>query len=216
VWLEAWAELLALLDREGITSLAEFERQFGAKWVVLDWIHALDNELWNVGLDDPQYLRTRIALCEDSLKRFAADEFFSETCRMALAESHFELNDVAQTDSLYRQWLSTDPQWGWGWISWAHCYQSARLEMKDLNRAEQILIEGRSVVQVRDPDDITRNLAYIYQQQGRLQASRQLLASVQSTSVRPSGVPKVGRNDPCPCGSGKKFKKCCGNHIFAT
>jgi len=23
--------------------------------------------------------------------------------------------------------------------------------------------------------------------------------------------PKVGRNDPCPCGSGKKFKKCCGH-----
>ncbi len=23
-------------------------------------------------------------------------------------------------------------------------------------------------------------------------------------------VPKVGRNDPCPCGSGKKFKLCCG------
>ncbi len=22
-------------------------------------------------------------------------------------------------------------------------------------------------------------------------------------------MPKVGRNDPCPCGSGKKFKKCC-------
>ena len=24
------------------------------------------------------------------------------------------------------------------------------------------------------------------------------------------GEPKVGRNDPCPCGSGKKYKKCCG------
>jgi uncharacterized protein len=24
------------------------------------------------------------------------------------------------------------------------------------------------------------------------------------------GSPKVGRNDPCPCGSGKKFKQCCG------
>jgi preprotein translocase subunit SecA len=22
--------------------------------------------------------------------------------------------------------------------------------------------------------------------------------------------PKVGRNDPCPCGSGKKYKHCCG------
>ena len=24
-------------------------------------------------------------------------------------------------------------------------------------------------------------------------------------------APKVGRNDPCPCGSGKKYKKCCGS-----
>jgi uncharacterized protein len=23
-------------------------------------------------------------------------------------------------------------------------------------------------------------------------------------------IPKIGRNDPCPCGSGKKYKKCCG------
>jgi len=25
-------------------------------------------------------------------------------------------------------------------------------------------------------------------------------------------VPKVGRNDPCPCGSGKKFKQCHGKN----
>ncbi len=30
----------------------------------------------------------------------------------------------------------------------------------------------------------------------------------QAQSVRQG--PKVGRNDPCPCGSGKKYKKCCG------
>ncbi|MBI3602386.1 MAG: preprotein translocase subunit SecA [Candidatus Omnitrophica bacterium] len=46
-------------------------------------------------------------------------------------------------------------------------------------------------------------------------ASREpLQPSVQASKVVPlasvrSG-PKVGRNDPCPCGSGKKFKKCCG------
>ena len=27
--------------------------------------------------------------------------------------------------------------------------------------------------------------------------------------VGPESSPKVGRNDPCPCGSGKKFKRCC-------
>jgi len=28
--------------------------------------------------------------------------------------------------------------------------------------------------------------------------------------VRPRTAPKIGRNDPCPCGSGKKYKKCHG------
>ncbi len=36
----------------------------------------------------------------------------------------------------------------------------------------------------------------------------------ESGNVTPTTVvraaPKVGRNDPCPCGSGKKFKQCCG------
>ncbi len=27
-------------------------------------------------------------------------------------------------------------------------------------------------------------------------------------------APHVGRNDPCPCGSGKKYKKCCGRNLF--
>ncbi len=27
----------------------------------------------------------------------------------------------------------------------------------------------------------------------------------------PPMIKKVGRNSPCPCGSGKKFKKCCGS-----
>ncbi len=31
---------------------------------------------------------------------------------------------------------------------------------------------------------------------------------IPTTVVR--SQPKVGRNDPCPCGSGKKYKKCCG------
>jgi len=27
---------------------------------------------------------------------------------------------------------------------------------------------------------------------------------------------KVGRNDPCPCGSGKKYKNCCGRNDTAA
>jgi uncharacterized protein len=35
----------------------------------------------------------------------------------------------------------------------------------------------------------------------------QLMQPEQATVVR--GGPAVGRNDPCPCGSGRKYKKCC-------
>lgn len=40
-----------------------------------------------------------------------------------------------------------------------------------------------------------------------------LIARMRETDSRPApprGRSKVGRNDPCPCGSGKKYKRCCG------
>jgi uncharacterized protein len=38
---------------------------------------------------------------------------------------------------------------------------------------------------------------------------RQVSAGTHTIEPRHS-TPKVGRNDQCPCGSGKKYKKCCG------
>jgi uncharacterized protein YecA (UPF0149 family) len=42
----------------------------------------------------------------------------------------------------------------------------------------------------------------------RLMAGR--VAPVDQTQAPVLRGPRVGRNDPCPCGSGKKFKRCCG------
>ena len=40
-------------------------------------------------------------------------------------------------------------------------------------------------------------------------------AALSAASVKPvvRDAPKTGRNDPCPCGSGKKYKKCCGKDL---
>jgi len=38
-------------------------------------------------------------------------------------------------------------------------------------------------------------------------------AGGKSAVRRPAVSKKVGRNDPCPCGSGKKYKKCCGASV---
>jgi uncharacterized protein YecA (UPF0149 family) len=57
-------------------------------------------------------------------------------------------------------------------------------------------------------------------EQGRKREAEQLIkheeelarkrrrTDVEATPER--AAPIAGRNDPCPCGSGKKFKKCCG------
>ncbi|MFB3142119.1 MAG: SEC-C metal-binding domain-containing protein, partial [Acidobacteriota bacterium] len=41
------------------------------------------------------------------------------------------------------------------------------------------------------------------QPQGQQQSAAAVKTVVRTTR-------KVGRNEPCPCGSGKKYKKCCG------
>lgn len=50
-------------------------------------------------------------------------------------------------------------------------------------------------------------------------AFSQTLGIIEETEEKPKldttniDISKIGRNDPCPCGSGKKFKKCCGANL---
>jgi len=50
-------------------------------------------------------------------------------------------------------------------------------------------------------------IAVFHREEGRWAYAGQ--ASGPGKTVRRES-PKIGRNDPCPCGSGKKYKKCCG------
>jgi len=257
VWLEAWNDVLHLLDKAGIKSIEEFDDRFRGSESVFNWIQDLEDELWNAGLDDRQFLTARVAVCEEGLRRFPAeDEPMTENRRRALAESYFELGETGKAEALYHDWLHADPRWGWGWIGWSDGYGFTRTKFQDWQRAEQILREGLAVEQVRDRLDILERLAGVCEEQGRSedakefrqQAKRSTAAMETSRSVSSTGTVlrkktqvnfggeglplselsnvaamvrgnsspvsvgknKVGRNDPCPCGSGKKFKKCCG------
>lgn len=52
------------------------------------------------------------------------------------------------------------------------------------------------------------NMAAHQQQAARQSANAGAVSPVQVIRT----APKVGRNDPCPCGSGKKYKNCCGRN----
>jgi uncharacterized protein len=41
-------------------------------------------------------------------------------------------------------------------------------------------------------------------------APQRRAADIASGKISDDEIPKISRNAPCPCGSGRKFKKCCG------
>lgn len=61
------------------------------------------------------------------------------------------------------------------------------------------------------PTERTQENVYIYEDAARMAHPTREVNLNQSKNVIPSGkTKKLGRNDPCPCGSGAKYKKCHG------
>ena len=109
-----------------------------------------------------------------------------------------------------------------GWIGWEESI--ALLGFRDLApRSALARTDGRLTDEFSDapwfrttlrqaeakPDDLGRFDARRY---GYLDDPVADLAWTSASAGQPiRKPPKVGRNDPCPCGSGKKYKKCCLN-----
>ena len=212
IWLEAWRDVLGLFDKGGLPSIHAFDERFRGSQSLFNWIQDVEDELWNAGLEDPQLLTARIAVCEEGLRRFPAeDDLMTENRRRAVGESYFELGETDKAEALYRDWLQADPRWGWGWIGWSDGYGFTRTKLQDWQRAEQILREGLAVEQVRDRRDMLERLAEVCEEQGRKGEAIELRKEAKRSVAAPRVTrQKIGRNEPCPCGSGKKFKKCCG------
>ena len=162
--------MLRLLDKADIQSIDAFDNWFRGTQSLFNWIQELEDALWNAGLEDREFLNARISVCEEGLRRFEMDDdLMTENRRRALVESYFVLGETGKTEALYREWLKADLRWGWGWIGWSDCYRFrfARPELRDLNRSEQLLLEGLSVSEVRDFKDLAERLADLYEEQGR-------------------------------------------------
>jgi tetratricopeptide (TPR) repeat protein len=260
-WLSAWADVGRLCEITGIRSIREFDGQFPMTQSVFNWSQDLEDTLWNARLSDPEFLRARIAFCEDALARFPdEDQLTVENRRRALAQSHFELGETDPAEAKFERWLEADPRWGWGWIGWADLHLFTHSQPKDYERAEELLRRGYSTRGVNDREDIAERLEQLYAETGRPNDAQEIARQAQHLRRRPDpmtlsrtveqeneeaavgrdtatvtfegdGLPldrlteivaalqasrqatraaKVGRNAPYPCGSGRKFKKCCG------
>ena len=70
--------------------------------------------------------------------------------------------------------------------------------------------QDRDTLIATAPDDIARWTVAL--NDWRLANYRPMQGADQILRPTFTSANKVGRNDPCPCGSGKKYKKCCGLH----
>jgi len=264
-WLDAWQDIMTIMDTHQIKDIDEFDERFGGSEMVSNWLGDLAMHLSDAGTKEPRFLHCLIALCEEVPRRWPnMDNLTKENFRRDLAVTHFRLGDTAIANDMFQGWLKDDPEWGCGWIGWSNCYSWKCAGSRNLDEAERILKLGLDVGGVRDRVDILDRLIMLYTETGRdeeaadaeaqidaldaslewhreldvesdnepgriekmLQIHDEIKYGGESISLdrqgnegdwpttpsapRPTRMPIVGRNEPCPCGSGKKFKKCCG------
>jgi tetratricopeptide (TPR) repeat protein len=186
-------------------------------------------ELTNAGRKNPLYLQHRIDFCREYVA-ISEDKCKHSILEMkrAIAESYFELGCIEEGEALFREYLEESPDYGWGWIGWSDQYWvMAKENNKNSDRAIHILKQALEVEDLKDRYDVLDRLADIYDGTGMFEESNSVREQIidylkkRDAQRRKDSLPplskafpvtstKIGRNDPCPCGSGLKYKKCCG------
>ena len=225
-WLQLWVKVMDTIASYNIQSVDDLDRTFHGLQSFYNWASDYDMELEKLGRKNKEYVQRRIDFNKEYLNRSKNEgEGNSLNMRRAIAESYFALGQVEEGEALFQHDLAEFPTWGWGWIGWSDQYWiMAEEARKDSDRAIGILQQGLKVKGLEDRYDVLERLFDNYADLDRLEEAsavkRQMTDCLKaermstSTSPSPTAVPavraKIGRNDPCPCGSGFKYKKCCG------
>jgi uncharacterized protein len=79
--------------------------------------------------------------------------------------------------------------------------EAYREEIKSLGLIQEKTLEELADEMLKEIPEAMQSIAHL---------GRALYEAELSEPQQPVRSEKIGRNDPCPCGSGKKYKKCCG------
>ena len=213
-WLEAWNEIKMLLSVGVAKDIFELDKKYSFIEFISNYVQDLETELHNAGVDDKRYHQKRVDYCGELLQWCGSDKLLVENTRRGMATAYFELGENAIAERLYTEWLEEDPDWGYGYIGWSDYYQ---FNAERYERAEELLLTGYAREGLRDRTDLLDRLVALYEDMGKTGKAKEykdILLQLQRSEMQkrkaaPTRAVKVGRNEPCPCGSGKKHKKCC-------
>jgi tetratricopeptide (TPR) repeat protein len=219
-WLEAWEAIKELFAKGTAKDIFDLDSKYQWQQFPSNYVQDAEVEMHNAGVEDSIYHQKRITFCEELLQWSGTDELFTGNTRISMAEAYIELGDTGTAEQLYREWLQDDPEWGWGYIGWSDHYRF-NFDGKRHEKAEEILLAGYAHEGLRDRIDVVARLKELYEEMNKpdkVKEYKKKFSELQRTEAEgsyyhkpaPVRAAKTGRNEPCPCGSGKKYKKCCG------
>ena len=160
-----------------------------------------------------------------SLSGLSADELTDRF--YAAAESYYEAKESALTSPIMRELERVvllrvvDEYWMDHIDAMSELRQAIRLQSYGNNKPidvykQESLTMFEDMISAIQGDTVRRIFSARVKTQNEVKRERVADGMVASTSgdgtvkKQPRKVQKIGRNDPCPCGSGKKYKQCCG------
>jgi len=218
-WLSAWDEIKVLFAEGEANDINEMDKKYNWTEPIFNYVQDLEQELHNAGCDEKDYYFKRITYCQELLQWCGNIESIEQNTKRAMAESYFETGDTATCDQLFGEWLKEDPQWGYGYIGWSDCYRSR--DNTHYEKAEAILLSGYAQEGLHDKADVVDRMVTLYEDMGQPEKAKEYKREYTALQrIAPEGshhykatpvvAEKIGRNEPCPCGSGQKYKRCCG------
>lgn len=171
--LKVWENLLKLIKVLKADSIYELDKKGVTIYDLLWWASSFVDELENASRTHKRFEAEKLNFCETYVamhrNMFNRKVRNLGNIRTALAESYYKMGKIQEADSLFREWLNAEPDWGFGWIRWSDCYwfwKHIGLE-KDFDKAEKILKEGLSIPNVSDKNHIEERLQDLQKEKER-------------------------------------------------
>lgn len=233
-WMAAW-ELVKEMVRQAevLPSIAALDEATDYEYELESWLQDMEMELFNAGEHEK-----RLQFCTEILELFDWEYNDYGGFKMAVGESLYALGRQAEGEQWFTQWLKTEPHSQDALGGYSRCLMSEgkaekAFEMLKKEVGDQDCTWDNDILfvclmecaarlgKVEEKDDYQRKYDQFQKEiendiggDWELPFHDYAMPNMVSTAMPVQQPivksPKIYPNDPCPCGSGKKYKKCCG------
>ena len=239
IWEEVWKDVREFMDdHPELQNIEQFDNQVSLDQNLFNWSSDYELALLNAMQGDPRYAENLIKFCSEYIQYstgnnstgnkdqeiYTGEDTNLKMLQSSAASAYYDLGKASEGEQLFLRLINKDPEFVWYRIHYADAYDEIKSTREDNEKAVRILEDALQIKNCEDMDAVEERLDRLYKKLGMEEKLKSLRNGIQqkagadrfknmkapATLTAPAATTyKVGRNDPCPCGSGKKYKNCC-------